>query len=359
MSETPPSERPSSFADGVRLAIGTLSVFTVRPGVVDRRAGGIAMTVAPFVGALIGAVAGAVLTVALWLEITPLLASVLAVATVALLTRGLHLDGLADLADGLGSGRPAGQALDIMKRSDIGPFGVVTLIFTLLAQVAALSEVAAAGAGPTALFTACVAGRLALTWACRAGVPSARPGGLGAMVAGTVRRGPALAVTALMLALPAALTLLPSVGAFSPVLPAFSGASDGFGLSASYVSPGDPGATPLHGDPGATPLHGDPGATPLHGDPGAAVSPGGSATAGEVMISETNGPAGLAAAGAGYRRSSSLWGPCVAVLAGLLAAWALRRRAVRRLGGITGDVLGALVEISTATTLVVYAVTVG
>lgn len=323
VSETPPSERPSTFADGVRLAIGTLSVFTVRPGVVDRRAGGIAMTVAPFVGALIGAVAGAVLTVALWLEITPLLASVLAMATVALLTRGLHLDGLADLADGLGSGRPAEQALDIMKRSDIGPFGVVTLIFTLLAQVAALSQVSAAGAGPTALFTACVAGRLALTWACRAGVPSARPGGLGAMVAGTVRRGPALVVTALMLALPAALTLLVSIGAFSPVLPAFFAASDGFGLSASYVSSGV------------------------------------SATAGEAMLSEVYGPGGLAAVGPGYGSSSSLWGPCVAVLAGLLAAWALRRRAVRRLGGITGDVLGALVEIATATTLVVYAMTMG
>lgn len=328
----------------MRLAIGTLSVFTVRPGVVDRRAGGIAMTVAPFVGALIGAVAGAVLTVALWLGTTPLLASALAVATVALLTRGLHLDGLADLADGLGSGRPAGQALDIMKRSDIGPFGVVTLIFTLLAQVAALSEVTVAGAGPIALFTACVAGRLALTWACRAGVPSARPGGLGAMVAGTVRRGPALAVTALMLALSAALTLLASVGAFSPVSPAFSNASGGSGLSASYVSPGDPGTAPPHGDPGT------------------AVSPGVSATAGiagEVMISETNGPAGLAAGGPGHGPSSSLWGPCVAVLAGLLAAWALRRRAVRRLGGITGDVLGALVETATATTLVVYAVIVG
>lgn len=307
----------------MRLAIGTLSVFTVRPGVVDRRAGGIAMTVAPFVGALIGAVAGAVLTVALWLEITPLLASVLAVATVALLTRGLHLDGLADLADGLGSGRPAGQALDIMKRSDIGPFGVVTLIFTLLAQVAALSEVTAAGAGPIALFTACVTGRLALTWACRSGVPSARPGGLGAMVAGTVRRGPALAVTALMLALPAVLTLLASIGAFSPVLPAFSGASDGFGLSASYVSPGD------------------------------------SVTAGEMMISNAYRTVDVVTVGPDYGRSSSLWGPCVAVLAGLLAAWALRRRAVRRLGGITGDVLGALVEIATATTLVVYAVTVG
>ena len=53
---------------------------------------------------------------------------------------GLHLDGLADTADGLGSGKPAEDALRIMKQSDIGPFGVITLLFVLLAQVAALCE---------------------------------------------------------------------------------------------------------------------------------------------------------------------------------------------------------------------------
>lgn len=45
------------------------------------------------------------------------------------------------------------------------------------------------------------------------------------------------------------------------------------------------------------------------------------------------------------------WGLPLAMLAGLLVAWAVRRRAVRRLGGVTGDVLGALVEIATAATL--------
>jgi hypothetical protein len=45
-----------------------------------------------------------------------LLAAVLAITAAALLTRALHLDGLADFADGLGSGRPAGDALAIMKR---------------------------------------------------------------------------------------------------------------------------------------------------------------------------------------------------------------------------------------------------
>lgn len=279
------------------------------------------MTLAPLVGVLLGAAGGAVLVAALWLGITPLPASVLAVAAVALLTRGLHLDGLADLADGLGSGRPAEQALDIMKRSDIGPFGVVTLVLTMLVQVAALSEVAATGAGPVALVTACVAGRLALTWACRAGVPSARPGGLGAMVAGTVRRGPALAVTALMLAALAALTFLPSAGAFGSPLPAL--VPDG---ALSYES----------------------------GTCSACET-----TGGIMAPSGLSGLSGWTAAGPCPPVPSPSWGPALAVLAGLVAAWALRRRAVRRLGGITGDVLGALVETAVATALVVCAVVVG
>ena len=83
-----------------------------------------------------------------------------AVAALALLTRGLHLDGLADLADGLGSRQPADAALAIMKRSDIGPFGVVTLVLTLLVQVAALAQAEALGRGVPAVIAA-VGGRAA------------------------------------------------------------------------------------------------------------------------------------------------------------------------------------------------------
>ncbi|TMR09208.1 adenosylcobinamide-GDP ribazoletransferase, partial [Nonomuraea zeae] len=126
---------------GLRFAIGTLSVFPVRVERVDREVAGQAMALAPAVGLVLGAVCG----LPLLLPAPPLLDAALALGLLAVLTRGLHLDGLADLADGLGSGKPADQALDIMKKSDIGPFGVMSLVFTLLVQVTAL---AGAGAGP-------------------------------------------------------------------------------------------------------------------------------------------------------------------------------------------------------------------
>jgi adenosylcobinamide-GDP ribazoletransferase len=196
----------------------------------------------------------------------PLTAAVLAVAALAALTRGLHLDGLADLADGLGSGKPAPVALEIMRRSDIGPFGTVTLVLTLLIQVAALAHAEAAGdgRGPAALIAAVVTGRLALTWACRRGVTAARREGLGALVAGTVRPGWAVGIT---------LTVLTAAIAVSA-----------------------------------------------------------------VVIGEPFG-----------------WMLPLAVAAGLAAAFVLQRHAVRRLGGITGDVLGALIETAASVTLVVAA----
>jgi adenosylcobinamide-GDP ribazoletransferase len=246
---------------GLRLAVTLLTVIPLNGSrgasqPPSRRVAGAAMTWAPAVGLLLGAAAAGVLEVATRLgHAGPLLGAVLAVTALALLTRGLHLDGLADLADGLGSRQPAEQALAIMKRSDIGPFGVVTLVLTLGVQVAALTQAQALGRGVPAVIAAAGAGRLAVTWACRRGVPAARRGGLGALVAGTV---PPVVAVALGIA----------------------------ALAAAYAF--------------------------------------------QVIVG-------------------------VAVTAGLAASLALSALAVRRLGGITGDVLGALVEITTAVCLLVAA----
>ncbi|WP_333753278.1 adenosylcobinamide-GDP ribazoletransferase [Streptomyces sp. IBSBF 2394] len=186
--------------DGLRFAFGTLTVLPVKVTRWDRPAARGGMLWAPLAGLTVGVLAAGVGLLLLALGAETLLAGVATAAVPALLTRGLHLDGLADTADGLGSGKPAEDALRIMKQSDIGPFGVLTLLFALLAQVAALAQ-AYDGSwtrGALAAVVSATAARLALTTAARAGVPAARPEGLGAAVAGVVPVGGALAVAAVV-----------------------------------------------------------------------------------------------------------------------------------------------------------------
>ncbi|MEV5319634.1 adenosylcobinamide-GDP ribazoletransferase [Streptomyces sp. NPDC052687] len=192
---------PVPSLHGLRFAFGTLTVLPVRVTRWDRAAARGGMLCAPVAGLVVGALAAAAGVALLLLGAGPLLAAVASAAVPAVLTRGLHLDGLADTADGLGSGKPAEDALRIMKQSDIGPFGVITLLFVLLAQVAALAE-AYGGSwarGALAAVVSAAAARLALTLAARTGVPAARPEGLGAAVAGVVPRAGAALVALLVL----------------------------------------------------------------------------------------------------------------------------------------------------------------
>ena len=245
---------------GLRLALTTFTVLPVRSaGVPEHGTAAVAMSAAPLVGALLGLVEGGAAVGLRALHAPGLVLGGVVVALEALLTRGLHLDGLADTVDGLGSYAGRERALQIMKSPEVGPFGVAALALTLLLRSAAIGGLA--GRPWYALVCAVVAaagtGRLAAGWACRRGVPAARPDGLGALVAGTV--GWAALVTG-------ALAL------------------------AAVAVPGVPGRP---------------------------------------------------------------WQGPVSVLLALAASLAVTRHAVRRLGGITGDVLGALVELTTVVTYVV------
>ncbi|MEU6004890.1 adenosylcobinamide-GDP ribazoletransferase [Streptomyces sp. NPDC047453] len=173
---------------GPRFAFGTLTVLPVRVSRWDREAARGGMLCAPLAGLVVGVAAAAVGLLLLLVGAGAPLAAVGTVAVPAALTRGLHLDGLADTADGLGSGKPADDALRIMKQSDIGPFGVITLVFVLLAQVAALTRAydGSWARGALAAVVSATVARLVLTLAARTGVPAARPEGLGAAVAGVV-----------------------------------------------------------------------------------------------------------------------------------------------------------------------------
>lgn len=188
--------------DALRLAIGTLTRLPVpAPRQVDHRTAGQAMSLAPLVALVLAAICGLPLLIT---RDRPAIALLIAIASFALLawaTRALHLDGLADTADALGSGKPAAAALEIARKSDIGPFGVITLIFTLLLQIAAVASLPDAHDAYFAFVIAIVTSRVALTWACTRMWPAARPDGLGAVVASTVPLLVALTWTLMVIAL--------------------------------------------------------------------------------------------------------------------------------------------------------------
>ncbi len=237
------------------------------PAKINRQGASRVVVWLPVTGALLAAVAaGAMIAIEIGGHgvARRLLAATVAVALLAVLTGGLHLDGLADTADGLGSRQSRDQALSIMRKSDIGPMGVAAVLFVVLVQVFALATVLANGwPSALALITAVTTGRVAAVLAT--GLPPARPQGFGALIAGTTRPRTRLTV---------ALVLAAAVVAI--------------GIAA--------GGLPL----------------------------------------AARGLAGVAG--------------------GLIAAALLQRTANRRLGGMTGDVFGALIEVGTAATLLTFAV---
>jgi adenosylcobinamide-GDP ribazoletransferase len=189
----------SRAADGARLALGTLTVLPVRPPRrVDGPVGSLAMTLAPAAALPLAVVCG----IAVWLgdlALPPLLTAALAVAVLALGSGGLHLDGLADTADGFAAPGDRARRLQVMRTGDVGPMGTATLVLVLLVQVSALADVVAIRGGLQAAATASVAvlvSRAAVTLACMNGVPAARGDGLGSAVAGSVPRPVALLVLA-------------------------------------------------------------------------------------------------------------------------------------------------------------------
>lgn len=177
----------STVGDGLRLAWGTLTALPgPAPRRVDRPVARVAMASGWLVVLPVMAVVAAVGYGLAKLGLPALAAGLVVVGLVQWVTRAIHADGLADTADGLGSGRPRDQALDIMRRGDVGPMGVVALVVVLGLQAVLVGDLVSRPWGWVFAGLALAAGRLALAAACSTQVPSARPEGLGAAVAGSV-----------------------------------------------------------------------------------------------------------------------------------------------------------------------------
>ncbi len=134
------------FLGGLVTAVRTLTILPF-PG---RDAGSPASSLGwfPLVGLLLGGIIMLILRTlwALPVGVPPSLAALLALAAGTLLTRGFHLDGLADWADGWWGGYDRERILAIMKDSHIGTFGVLALVFAILGKLLCYAYLLGGGA---------------------------------------------------------------------------------------------------------------------------------------------------------------------------------------------------------------------
>ncbi|MGH8931021.1 MAG: adenosylcobinamide-GDP ribazoletransferase, partial [Egibacteraceae bacterium] len=112
----------------------------------------------PVVGLVIGA-AWALCYVFVSRFFGPLVAAACVLVVDALITGALHLDAVADVADGVASRRPPDEAIAIMREPSVGAIGAAVLVLTCVLRFSALER---AGAQAIALVAAPVAGRAAM-----------------------------------------------------------------------------------------------------------------------------------------------------------------------------------------------------
>ena len=225
MSERRPSAAP----------LEALTLLTLLPATRTMRSHSPSATAAwfPVVGLLFSAlgVSVALLATALMAKGVPALGagtdsggmvtSTLVVVSWALLSRLMHWDGLADVADAYWGGDTTERRLQIMTDSAVGAFGVTGIVFVCLLQISSLAVV---GSEHLGVFLAVVVampvmGRLSATFAAWFGAP-ARSEGLGSRYHfGPTALGVLVTLLAVAIAIaPSAMMLEPAVAAMVAVV---------------------------------------------------------------------------------------------------------------------------------------------
>lgn len=167
----------------------------------------------PVAGLIVGGISGGVLYAVAGTEISPLGCALVALAVQVFVTGALHEDGLADVADGLGSHERA-RTLEIMRDSRIGTYGVLALIFSVGFRAVMISGIPGPGFAFAAILAAAMLSRGVLPLVMHT-MPPARTDGL-SKNAGQPEFGKA--AIALVIGVAGLFTLLPLYVAFSAIL---------------------------------------------------------------------------------------------------------------------------------------------
>ena len=173
----PPAAPLLGWVAEARLALAFLTRLhlPLRPEAASQPVGA-AVRAFPLVGVVVGVIGAVIYAVSDLLGMSPTVSALLAIGAMVIVTGGLHEDGLADSADGLG-GMTREKALAIMRDSHIGTFGVMALFFVLSLRVVAVSY-AGSSVEAACLLIAGAAGSRAVVPALMYMLPPARHDGL-------------------------------------------------------------------------------------------------------------------------------------------------------------------------------------
>jgi len=173
---------------GPQTALSWLTILPVPTpkGPFDRALGGAVIGSTPLVGAVLGVITAAIAVGLGATELPPLLAGLLVVGAIAILTRGMHLDGLSDTADGLGCFGSPERVHKVMHSGSAGPFGAATLVVVLGAQAAGYGALIQQNDWAAIIFVLFVS-RVAPVIGCRVNLSPTEESKFGALTAGTQR----------------------------------------------------------------------------------------------------------------------------------------------------------------------------
>jgi adenosylcobinamide-GDP ribazoletransferase len=176
----------STLGDGLGLAVGTFTRIPSGTVTLDARTARAALLLAP-VAVLPLAVGAGLIGAAVEVGLPPFVAAGLILLLLAYGTRAMHLDGLADVVDGLGAGWDRERALTVMRRGDVGPMGAAAIVLALLLQAGAVADLLAAGwRGALVVAAAVLLSRSVCARLCARGTTAAEGSRMATAFVGTV-----------------------------------------------------------------------------------------------------------------------------------------------------------------------------